>query len=203
MWAKVAEELQIPWRAAEAMHWQLGEVDMARRAGVVPFSLTSSTTESTVRPQVPGPTAYLQHQNQGTHYQAPSSSRAEYGENKPGLFQPGYQVDSVLSRSPPPPLASVSASELIPTLSWEQKHNYYTTGSSHVLTGTQGLPHPAPPPSPDRLTTVTRPYPGSTELPTCSDSSRTVYPSSHHCLPPKRRRSPNISPPRTKRRRIA
>ncbi|KAJ4146914.1 hypothetical protein LMH87_001470 [Akanthomyces muscarius] len=28
MWAKVAEELQIPWRAAEAMHWQLGESDM-------------------------------------------------------------------------------------------------------------------------------------------------------------------------------
>lgn len=40
MWAKVAEEMQVPWRAAEAMHWQLGEVDMARRAGVVPFSLT-------------------------------------------------------------------------------------------------------------------------------------------------------------------
>lgn len=41
MWAKVAEEMQIPWRAAEAMHWQLGETDMARRAGVVPFTLTA------------------------------------------------------------------------------------------------------------------------------------------------------------------
>ncbi|KUI60673.1 Transcriptional activator Myb [Cytospora mali] len=41
MWAKVAEEMQVPWRAAEAMHWQLGETDMARRAGVVPFSLSS------------------------------------------------------------------------------------------------------------------------------------------------------------------
>jgi hypothetical protein len=39
MWAKVAEEMQVPWRAAEAMHWQLGEADMARRAGVTPFSL--------------------------------------------------------------------------------------------------------------------------------------------------------------------
>jgi hypothetical protein len=39
MWAKVAEEMAVPWRAAEAMHWQLGEADMARRAGVVPFSL--------------------------------------------------------------------------------------------------------------------------------------------------------------------
>ncbi|KAH8888214.1 hypothetical protein GQ53DRAFT_767719 [Thozetella sp. PMI_491] len=42
MWAKVAEEMQVPWRAAEAMHWQLGENDMARRAGVVPFSLSNT-----------------------------------------------------------------------------------------------------------------------------------------------------------------
>lgn len=41
MWAKVAEEMAVPWRAAEAMHWQLGEADMARRAGVVPFSLSN------------------------------------------------------------------------------------------------------------------------------------------------------------------
>ena len=46
MWAKVAEEMAVPWRAAEAMHWQLGEADMARRAGVVPFSLSSVTLDS-------------------------------------------------------------------------------------------------------------------------------------------------------------
>ncbi|KFA50310.1 hypothetical protein S40293_03314 [Stachybotrys chartarum IBT 40293] len=46
MWAKVAEELAVPWRAAEAMHWQLGEADMARRAGVTPFSLAAVTIES-------------------------------------------------------------------------------------------------------------------------------------------------------------
>lgn len=46
MWAKVAEEMAIPWRAAEAMHWQLGEQEMARRAGVVPFSLSSGSSDS-------------------------------------------------------------------------------------------------------------------------------------------------------------
>ncbi|KAI0406296.1 hypothetical protein F4802DRAFT_109602 [Xylaria palmicola] len=46
MWAKVAEEMAIPWRAAEAMHWQLGEQDMARRAGVTPFSLSAQTLET-------------------------------------------------------------------------------------------------------------------------------------------------------------
>lgn len=46
MWAKVAEEMSMPWRAAEAMHWQLGEQDMRRRAGVtVPFALATSTSE--------------------------------------------------------------------------------------------------------------------------------------------------------------
>ncbi|KAL9110875.1 MAG: hypothetical protein Q9227_004675 [Pyrenula ochraceoflavens] len=52
MWSRVAEELSIPWRAAEAMHWQLGEAEMARRAGVVPFTLanTSTTTAPTSTP---------------------------------------------------------------------------------------------------------------------------------------------------------
>lgn len=45
MWSKVAEEMAIPWRAAEAMHWQLGEQEMARRAGVVPFSLSSAAVD--------------------------------------------------------------------------------------------------------------------------------------------------------------
>jgi len=46
MWGTLAAELGIPWRAAEAMHWQLGEADMARRAGVVPFSLASTSGPS-------------------------------------------------------------------------------------------------------------------------------------------------------------
>jgi len=44
MWAIIASEMKIPWRAAEAMHWQLGEEEIARRAGTVPFSLSSSVT---------------------------------------------------------------------------------------------------------------------------------------------------------------
>ena len=42
MWSRIAEEMAIPWRAAEAMHWQMGEGEMARRAGVTPFSLAST-----------------------------------------------------------------------------------------------------------------------------------------------------------------
>jgi hypothetical protein len=39
MWEKISKEMQIPWRAAEAMHWQLGEVEMAQRANVAVFHL--------------------------------------------------------------------------------------------------------------------------------------------------------------------
>ncbi|KAI1373727.1 hypothetical protein F4677DRAFT_187116 [Hypoxylon crocopeplum] len=46
MWAKVAEEMAIPWRAAEAMHWQLGADDIAHRAGnTTPFTLSASAAE--------------------------------------------------------------------------------------------------------------------------------------------------------------
>jgi len=45
----IATEMGIPWRSAEAMHWQLGEVDMARRAGVVPFSKSSVAIDAPKR----------------------------------------------------------------------------------------------------------------------------------------------------------
>ncbi|EXJ80052.1 hypothetical protein A1O3_08338 [Capronia epimyces CBS 606.96] len=52
MWAKVAEEMAMPWRAVEAMHWQMGEHEMAKRAGVTPFSLPNiaSGTDPTFLP---------------------------------------------------------------------------------------------------------------------------------------------------------
>ncbi|MCJ1438296.1 hypothetical protein MMC27_007684 [Xylographa pallens] len=46
MWTPLAMELGVPWRAAEFIHWQLGETDMARRAGVVPFSMASTAGSS-------------------------------------------------------------------------------------------------------------------------------------------------------------
>jgi len=46
MWSEIANEMGIPWRTAEAMHWQLGEQDMARRAGAIPFSLSSTAVDA-------------------------------------------------------------------------------------------------------------------------------------------------------------
>ena len=34
MWAQIAEDLEIPWHIAEAMHWELGQEGISRQAGV-------------------------------------------------------------------------------------------------------------------------------------------------------------------------
>ena len=74
MWSKVAEEMAVPWRAAEAMHWALGEADMARRAGVVPFSLSSSSTDP------PPPPGHRTSPSRGhSHSQSHSSSISATG----------------------------------------------------------------------------------------------------------------------------
>src|SRR5690348_10896715 len=86
MWAKVAEEMMVPWRAAEAMHWQLGEHDMARRAGVVPFTLTPSN-ESTYRG---GPSRAHVHAHSHSHAHAQSQAaiaRDFAGSGSPHLGQ--------------------------------------------------------------------------------------------------------------------
>lgn len=41
MRAEVAEVMAVPRPTAEAMQWQLGEADMARRTGAIPSSLAA------------------------------------------------------------------------------------------------------------------------------------------------------------------
>lgn len=52
MWEKIAKEMQLPWRAAEAMHWQIGEVEMAHRANVAVFHLAGTNSS---QPSAPNP----------------------------------------------------------------------------------------------------------------------------------------------------
>src|ERR1700744_236764 len=34
MWDMIAKEMELPWRAVESMHWQMGQEDLASRANV-------------------------------------------------------------------------------------------------------------------------------------------------------------------------
>ena len=88
MWAPLAAELSIPWRAAEAMHWQLGEADMARRAGVVPFSLAASSQPSSANtPPSVGPS--MQTQTGGLYHSGPTQGPGMIGGGYGGYPGPG------------------------------------------------------------------------------------------------------------------
>ena len=42
LWKPIANEIGVPWRAAEAMHWDMGQNEMAHRANVSPFTITAA-----------------------------------------------------------------------------------------------------------------------------------------------------------------
>src|ERR1700749_2549675 len=51
MWDMIAKEMGLPWRAVEAMHWQMGCEDMASRANVPVFQPhvhASTKTQSSI-----------------------------------------------------------------------------------------------------------------------------------------------------------
>lgn len=83
MWSKVAEELVIPWRAVEAMHWRLGEQEMAQRAGVVPFSSSIPAAEGAPSPGHPSspPRAHSHSQSISSNISASGSTSSRY--NRP------------------------------------------------------------------------------------------------------------------------
>ncbi|KAK4550674.1 hypothetical protein LTR36_000253 [Oleoguttula mirabilis] len=80
MWEKISKEMQLPWRAAEAMHWQIGEVEMAQRANVPVFHLAGQGSaasqvstmyegraNSTSPPSVAGPPTTISYSHTHNH----------------------------------------------------------------------------------------------------------------------------------------
>ena len=103
MWSRIAEEMAIPWRAAEAMHWQMGENEMARRAGVSPFTLANNNSHA---PPPPPPTRTLaRHSSDMTPHMRRNSgppgsipqlpSLAELTAGIPALTHPPYTSQPV------------------------------------------------------------------------------------------------------------
>ncbi|KAI1132126.1 hypothetical protein F5Y10DRAFT_5427 [Nemania abortiva] len=200
MWAKVAEEMAIPWRAAEAMHWQLGEQDMARRAGVTPFSLSAQTLEAAhggrpsrhahsssqggiPREVGPGrnygrgatlpPTRPLVSRRDSIHLPPPDHLESAYGYAHP---HSGGHLAPIQTQKPPP------RQGMLPTFA------ELTTGVSPYSTPAYsvGVPSASPVPS---ATASPGPY-----MPPLG------YPQ-HESASSKRRRSPDVLPPYESARR--
>ncbi|TWU78712.1 hypothetical protein ED733_006237 [Metarhizium rileyi] len=187
MWAKVAEELAVPWRAAEAMHWQLGEADMARRAGVVPFSLAAVNIEGGHRAAPPRANIHFQPPDTvGRHITPPSPPRAMYARNTPVSTMAagghGPRGESVGTPAHPSHAASGPM-----TASMTDQHGefFYSPGPVPAGPGLAPIQHqgqprnPGPLPSLAELTTGVMPYMQQTDRP----RSGHLTPGPKHVMP--------------------
>ena len=72
----IAKEMALPWRAIEAMHWQIGEVEMASRVNVPVFRLTGPASKSKSQSQ--------SNASRAQRYYSASSSRSDsFGADEP------------------------------------------------------------------------------------------------------------------------
>jgi hypothetical protein len=216
MWAKIAEEMAVPWRAAEAMHWQLGEADMARRAGVVPFSLSSVTLDTTT-----GHSAHSNHRRSPPHGHSHSHSQgstSSAGVTPSGLsstptrfHRTGFERGNAPSRS----LAARrdSTPRSIPmTLPPSPGEGVMLAGIGNLMGRGGGGPQMLP--SVSEMTTGVSPYNTPAYAVTATmgggySSPKPLLPSLGYAVPRpmatlpvvKRRASPDLGPRETSRRR--
>ncbi|QPH06082.1 hypothetical protein C2857_004315 [Epichloe festucae Fl1] len=209
MWAKVAEELAVPWRAAEAMHWQLGEADMARRAGVVPFSLAAVNLESGHRAGPPPRTnVHFQPQETMTRHITPPSPRTMYSSrNQSGSSMAGQlppRVENVGAPPPPPPPPLQAGTGPMVHGSMPQEHGgefYYSAGPGLAPIQHQGQPrNPGPLPSLAELTTGVSPYPGQIDRPHSGHASNNTAVKHAMPMPASQGYQQHIDQTRVKRR---
>lgn len=92
----------LPWRAVEAMHWQVGEVEMARRAGVVPFTLANVGTSNTSGSRRSHLTRGHTNSRSGSQSQGVMRYEAGHMVPPPGQMAPARR-DDILVRPPPMP----------------------------------------------------------------------------------------------------
>ncbi|TQS37284.1 hypothetical protein Golomagni_02250, partial [Golovinomyces magnicellulatus] len=167
MWAKVAEEMAVPWRAAEAMHWQLGENDMARRAGVIPFSLSSVSSDlasnSSSQKTPPNRSRSLsQVQNQTAHFCTPHQYSSP----------PNTQVYESVNKNLKSPQTRAHD---------HKKGTKYPRATSRTAVKTESTPRSVPPASPsDGIAFATIIYPerqmGQQLLPSVAEITTGVSP---------------------------
>ncbi|KAI1480362.1 hypothetical protein F4774DRAFT_81252 [Daldinia eschscholtzii] len=148
MWAKVAEEMSMPWRAAEAMHWQLGEQDMRRRAGVtVPFALATSASEGSRGSS----RAHSRHNHSHSQGNISRDANSGRGYGRAGTALPGRPLASRRESVPPH----------VPIYSEQQPENFayphHGVPLAPIQTQSQP-PRPAMLPGVAELTTGVSPY---------------------------------------------
>ncbi|KAI1842727.1 hypothetical protein JX266_011048 [Neoarthrinium moseri] len=223
MWAKVAEEMAVPWRAAEAMHWQLGEQEMARRAGVVPFALSAHGPDNMQQQQqqqgvvgrAPPSRGHAHSRSQGSIFRDTVDPSRAYGRGMPTL-PPGLPGRPLGPGPGPGPRKEAGPPPHLPThLEHGEPMAYSHSGGGPLAPiHSQSQARPGMLPGLAELTTGVSPYSTpaySVGVPSASPAqSATASPGpflpalSYPPLEPagsKRRRSPELGPPDPNRRR--
>ncbi|KAM0669360.1 hypothetical protein ACQRIT_004412 [Beauveria bassiana] len=181
MWAKVAEELQVPWRAAEAMHWQLGENDMARRAGQTPFTLAAVNAEAAGRnSQIRGHAHTQSQESIGREMRAstPQSSYGAIGGSRPPNVMNRREPAMQIGPPPPPPHPMPPSGTSMPM----QQQQPPPPAPGDYYMG-HGLPPIQPQQQPQQQPRVPGPLPGVVEL-TTGVQPYSTPPSAHLSGPP-------------------
>lgn len=76
LWQPLAHELGVPWRSAEAMHWIMGEKEMARRANTIPFAMVSGPNSAGPQGEGNGRIAQANRMHESTIYFEPGDVAA-------------------------------------------------------------------------------------------------------------------------------
>lgn len=152
----------MPWRAAEAMHWQLGELDMARRAGQTPFTLAAVNAEAAGRnAHIRGHAHSQSQESVGRDMRAspPQSSYGAIGGSRSASVMsrrdPGMQI------GPPPPHPMPTSVTSMPPQQQQPPHpsDYTYKLGPGTLPPIQPQPRvPGPLPGVAELTTGVTPY---------------------------------------------
>ncbi|KAI1460852.1 hypothetical protein F4805DRAFT_346803 [Annulohypoxylon moriforme] len=209
MWIKVSQEMGIPWRTAEAMHWQLGEQDIQRRAGVAqPFIMSPVTADEPHG----GPRSSTRHAHSHSHSHSHSQGSLsrnatpgrgyERGEPSTSSRPLASRRDSIPHHVPiypehapesygyhqhtPMPLAPIKTESQPPLPGMLPSVAELTTGVSPYTTMAYSIPSPSPGPSnaPSPWTT----HMGYPPLQESTGSKRRRSPDTHHLSPGLRRR---------------
>lgn len=92
LWTKIAEDIGIPWKNAEAMHWQIGKEELSARAGVAPFNLSRAPSIGSPpdhRYSISSSNGFMTESSAGS---TPAYSPYAYSPSSPYEYQvvPGY-----------------------------------------------------------------------------------------------------------------
>jgi hypothetical protein len=157
MWEMVAKEMGLPWRAIEAIHWQMGAEEMASRANVPVFQphataagvRTKSPPGSKMNPNLaPAPSAPGGHGEREPNLQPTSRRRSSSTTSR-------RRANSTRQKEPPLHYPGVFESELPPLPQildpnqGNKSDSALTPGSSPEWNGSPAMPpipeeHPRP-----------------------------------------------------------